>query len=374
MDFLWNYILPFLLVLSVLVFVHEWGHFWVARRCGVRVETFSIGFGPELIGRTDRQGTRWKFAAIPLGGYVRFYGDGDAASATRSDVEQDESVDAADKARMFQNKPLAQRAAVVAAGPAANFVFAAIMLAGLFMAYGHPVPAPVVGSVEPDSVAESAGILPGDRILAVDDQEVWRFTDIAFLIADGQGRTITVTLERQGETVAIEATPRLVSLEAADGTLVDRYLLGIRAESGQLGPFRAVTLAVSETVAITFGTLNALGDIIIGERGTEELGGPIRIAQLSGDLAQSGIVMFVWFIAVLSINLGLINLFPIPVLDGGHLVMYAFEAVLRRPLSERVQEYGFRIGLALVLTLMVFATWNDLVQLQVFAFLRDLVS
>ena len=374
MDVLWNYILPFLLVLSVLVFVHEWGHFWVARRCGVRVETFSIGFGPELLGRTDRQGTRWKFAAIPLGGYVRFYGDGDAASATRSDEGADGPVDPADQAKMFQNKPLAQRAAVVAAGPAANFVFAAIALAGLFMAHGHPVPAPVVGSVEPGSVAEASGILPGDHILAVDDQEVWRFTDIAFMVAEGQGQTISLVLDRQGETITVEATPRLVAMEAADGTMVDRYLLGIRAETGRLGPFRAITLAVSETVNITFATLNALGDIIIGERGTEELGGPIRIAQLSGDLAQSGMVMFVWFIAVLSINLGLINLLPVPVLDGGHLLLYAFEAVLRRPLSERVQEYGFRIGLALVLTLMVFATWNDLVQLQVFAFLRDLVS
>ncbi len=374
MDFLWNYILPFLLVLSVLVFVHEWGHFWVARRCGVRVETFSIGFGPELIGRTDRHGTRWKFAAIPLGGYVRFYGDGDAASVTRQEGEPDTPVDPADQAKMFQNKPLAQRAAVVAAGPAANFIFAAIALAGLFMAYGHPVPAPVVGSVDPESAAEFHGILPGDRILAVDDREIWRFTEIAFAITEGQGRPITLTVDRDGETISLEATPRLETLEATDGTTVDRYLLGIRPEIGRYGPFEAVTVAVSETVAITFGTLSALGDIIVGERGTEELGGPIRIAQLSGDLAQTGLVMFIWFIAVLSINLGLINLLPIPVLDGGHLLLYAFEAVLRRPLSERVQEYGFRIGLALVLTLMVFATWNDLVQLRVFAFLRDLVS
>ena len=368
-----GYILPFVLVLSVLVFVHELGHYWVARRCGVKVEAFSIGFGPEIFGFNDRAGTRWKFSVLPLGGYVRMFGDGDATSS-RSDgrvfTEGERKIS-------FQHQSVGKRAAIVFAGPAANYLFAIVVLAGVFMVYGQPYTPADVGTVQPGSAAEAAGIKPGDLIVEMDGQRIDRFEEIQNIVRLSPGRSLPVVVERDGQRVALEATPTLNNVQDRFGHSYPVGMLGIGRtgmEFRHLDPLSALGAAVGETYTITVGTLQAVGQMIAGSRGTEELGGPLRIAQMSGEVAQTGLISLVWFTAMLSINLGMINLFPVPMLDGGHLVYYAAEALRGRPLGERAQEYGFRIGLALVLTLMVFATWNDLVHLRVVDFFRDLIS
>ncbi len=368
-----TYILAFLVVLSILVFVHEWGHYWVARRSGVRVEVFSIGFGPELFGFNDRAGTRWKFSAVPLGGYVKMFGDANAASMPSS--EQDQSgLSAEERAVSFHHKPLSQRAAIVAAGPMANFLFSAIVLAILFATSGHPFPPSTVGEVEPDSPASTAGLIAGDRITAVNGQSASRFADVSMAIRAAEGEAVTLTIRRSGETITQSVAPEMVTVTTEDGTEFEIPRVGIVADTGPYGLTHSAISGVTETVSLAGLTLSALGEIVTGQRGTEDLGGPIRIAQLSGDVAQVGVAALLWFMAILSINLGLINLFPVPMLDGGHLMFYAYEALRGRPLSARAQEYGFRFGLALVLTLMVFATWNDFVNLQIFSLLRNLIS
>ncbi|MEE8270195.1 MAG: RIP metalloprotease RseP [Alphaproteobacteria bacterium] len=371
LDAIWTYVVPFLVVLTVLVFVHELGHYLVARRNGVRVEVFSIGFGRELFGFTDRAGTRWKFSAIPLGGYVKMFGDANAASMPGDELP---GLTEDEKAESFHHKRLGQRVAIVAAGPIANFLFAMVALAFLFATAGHPFdPPPWVGAVTPGSPAEAAGILPGDTIVAIDGQPVGRFGDLVGLVQSGDGAPISVDLRHDGTTVTLTLTPQMTTVTNADGVDVQVPRIGVVVDSGPYGLLRSVRLGVTETVWWTAFTLRTLGEIIVGDRGREDLGGPIMIAQISGQVAQIGWVATVWFMAVLSINLGLINLFPVPMLDGGHLLYYAAEAVRGRPLGERAQEYGFRIGLVLVLTLMVFATWNDLERLQVVAFLKELI-
>ncbi|HET8727929.1 MAG TPA: RIP metalloprotease RseP [Alphaproteobacteria bacterium] len=367
----WIYIVAFLVVLTVLVFVHEFGHYCVARRNSVRIEVFSIGFGPELFGFTDRAQTRWKFSAVPLGGYVKMFGDANAASMPGETIPE---MTPADRAVSFHHKRLGQRAAVVAAGPIANFLFAIVVLAALFVTSGHPFPPAVVGGVEPGSAADQAGILPGDRIVSVAGQPVDRFAELSMLVQGSEGEPLDITVERADETLALEADPQPVMVPTTDGGQVRIYRLGVMADTRAYGIAESIRSGVTETASITWLTLASVGEMIVGERGTEELGGPLRIAQMAGNVAQISIPALVWFTAILSINLGLINLFPIPMLDGGHLLFYAFEAVRGRPLGERAQEYGFRIGLALVLTLMIFATWNDLVQLRVVAYLKDLIS
>lgn len=371
---LWTYVIPFLVVLTVLVFVHELGHYWVARRNGVRIETFSIGFGPELFGRTDKTGTRWKFSAIPLGGYVKMFGDADAASTPSGAVR---SMTPAEREVSFFHKRLGQRAAIVAAGPIANFLFAIIGLTLLFSIYGQPFTPADIGSVQPESAAAQAGMLPGDVIVEVDGQVIERFEEVQQIVRFNQGTPLALVVQRDGQRLPISVTPQVTTVTDRMGNSHTIGLLGIgRAgmEYRRHDPLTALWQAGRETVNLTVGTLGAVGQMIGGSRGTEELGGPLRIAQMSGEVAQSGIVALIWFMAILSVNLGLINLFPIPMLDGGHLLFYAVEAIRGKPLGDRAQEYGFRIGLALVLTLMVFATWNDLVHLRVVDFFRDLIS
>ncbi len=370
-----GYIVPFLFILTVLVFVHEFGHYFIARRNGVRVDVFSIGFGPEVFGWHDRAGTRWKFSAIPLGGYVKMFGDNDVSSGLPAAGLS--RMTPAEREVSFHYKRLGQRAAIVVAGPAANFVFAIVVLAILFMTYGQPFTPAQVGQVQPGSAAERGGIKPGDVIVKINGGSVQSFENVQQDVRLNPGVPMTIVVKRGGDNLTFHVTPTKTELTDRFGNHYEVGLLGI-ARNGvdyvKRDPATALLQAGAQTWTLSADTLQAMWQIVIGTRGTDELGGPLRIAQMSGDVAQGGIVAVVWFMAVLSINLGLINLFPVPVLDGGHLLFYAAEALRGKPLGQRAQEYGFRIGLALVLTLMVFATWNDLVHLRIVEFVKGLVT
>ncbi len=378
MDFFTSglgYIVPFLIVLTVLVFVHELGHYLVARWNGVRIDVFSIGFGPEIFGWTDRVGTRWKFSAVPLGGYVKMFGDVDPAS--QPSPESLEQMSAAEEAVSFHHKRLMQRAAVVVAGPAANFLFAVVALSLLFATFGEPFTPPEIGQIQPGSAAEADGLKAGDTIVAIDGHAIDRFEEVQRDVRLNTGTPMNIEVRRGDGTVSLSITPRVTTVTDRFGNQHAFGLLGIERNGVNYlrrNPAEAVWQATAETANLTTGTLTAVWQMIIGARPADEIGGPLRIAQMSGEVAQGGVVAMIWFMAVLSVNLGLINLFPVPILDGGHLLFYVAEAVRGRPLGQRAQEYGFRLGLALVLTLMVFATWNDLVHLRVIDFLKGLVS
>jgi regulator of sigma E protease len=370
-----GYLVPFLFVLTVLVFVHEFGHYFVARRNGVRIDVFSIGFGPELFGWYDRAGTRWKFSAIPLGGYVKMFGDSDASSGLP--VAGLARMTAAEREVSFHYKRLAQRTAIVAAGPAANFVFAIVALAVLFMTYGQPFTPARVGQVLPGSAAASGGIRPGDTIVSINGDPIQRFEDVQQDVSLNPGVPMSIVVKRDSQEVMLHVTPSRIEETDRFGNHYETGRLGISrngVDYVKRDPATALFQAGAETWHLSASTVTAMWQIVKGTRSTDELGGPLRIAQMSGEVVQGGVVAIVWFMAVLSINLGLINLFPVPVLDGGHLLFYAVEAVRGRPLGQRAQEYGFRIGLALVLTLMVFATWNDLRLDGFLKFVKSLVT
>jgi regulator of sigma E protease len=363
-----SYALPFLFVLTVVIYFHELGHFLVARWCGVRVETFSVGFGRELAGWTDRRGTRWKIGWIPLGGYVKFQGDENAASMP--DRQDEAALRAPDS---FHAKSIGARAAIVAAGPIANFILAVVIFAVMFTLVGRPIMAPLVDEVEAGSVAEAAGFLAGDRVVTIDGAGIESFSDIQRIVGRSAGVPLAVTVERDGAAIELDVTPELREVEGAFGTQMRIGVLGVRrsassdtVEMRRYDPASAMVLAVSETYNVIGTTLSYVARVIVGSESADQLGGPIRIVQISGEAANLGMMALVNLAALLSVSIGLINLFPIPMLDGGHLVYYAIEALRGRPLSAAVQDMGFRIGLALVLMLMLFATWNDLVQLDVF--------
>ena len=367
-SWLFGYVLPFLLVLTIVVFFHELGHYLVARWNGVSVEAFSVGFGKELFGYTDKHGTRWKLSVIPLGGYVKFLGDANAASVP--DREQLEAMDESQKSGSFEHKRVGQRAAVVAAGPIANFILAILIFAGSFYFAGRYVTAPVVSEIQAGSAAEIAGFQEGDVVKMIAGTEIESFTDIPRIVGPNHGRELTVVVVRDGIEKTILVTPQ--SRERTDrfGNVSRTGMIGIinRPQDGDVrikeyGVVSALGAGVGETWFIISRTLGYLGDIFIGRESADQLGGPIRIAKVSGDVATLGFGALINLAAILSVSIGLLNLFPIPMLDGGHLVFYAFEALLGRPLSERVQEFGFRIGLGLVLMLMFFATWNDISQI-----------
>jgi regulator of sigma E protease len=371
---LWTYVLPFLIVLTVLVFVHELGHYWVARRNGVRIEVFSIGFGPELFGWHDKAGTRWKLSAIPLGGYVKFFGDADAMSTPGGELPV---MTPEERAVSFHHKRLGQRAAIVAAGPIANFVFAIIVSAALFVLVGQPFTPPEIGAVLPGSAAEKAGLQGGDRIVRINGERIDRFEDIQRIVQLNLDQPLDIVVRRDGHEVQASAVPTVVDETDRLGNHMRVARLGIRGSGVDYvrrSPGTALWQAVVETYNQSTGTLRALGQMVVGHRSSDELGGPLRIAQMSGEVAKGGIANLFAFMAFLSVNLGLINLFPVPVLDGGHLLFYAFEWTRGRPLGARAQEYGFRIGMVLVFSLMILATWNDLVHLRVVQFLVGLVS
>ncbi len=367
MSFLWEYLVPFLVLLSVLVFVHEFGHYWAARRCGIRVEVFSVGFGRELWGWTDRAGTRWKIALIPLGGYVRMFGEVDGARTLTPD----------EHAVAFGNKSLGQRAFVVAAGPAANFLFAIVLAAVMFMTYGQRQTSPVVTEVVEGSAAASAGILAGDRFAELDGETIARFEDLQRIVRLSPGRPLEAVVIRDGAETSLTVTPAVEQQTDSLGNVHEFGLLGVRGkatETVRLGPGEALGAGVDYTWTMTVTILAFVGEMIEGRRSTDELGGVLRIGHLAGEVAKIDFSAYLHFMVLLSINLGLINLFPIPLLDGGHLVFYAIEAVRGRPLGQKAQEIGFRIGLGLVVALMLFVTWNDLVYFQVVAFLERVVG
>ncbi|HVY99360.1 MAG TPA: RIP metalloprotease RseP [Dongiaceae bacterium] len=364
----------FLVVLTVLVFIHELGHFLVARACGVRVEVFSIGFGPELFGWTDRTGTRWKFSWLPLGGYVRMFGQEDNVL----EGESARPMTPQEKAVSFRHKGVGQRMAIVVAGPAANYIFAILVFAVLYASAGKLTIPPVVGGVIANSPAAEAGLAVGDRIVKVQGQEVADFSDITYAVQSNLGSLLAIEVDRGGKPVTVQVQPREIHDKDAQGKDVSFVGLGMRS-TGQ-SAVKHLSIAdsfVSANVDVykaTAGTLKGLWQMVAGERSSEEVGGVLRIAKMSGDVAQFGLISFIAFAAALSVNLGLINLFPVPLLDGGHLVYYAVEAVRGRPLGERAQEFGLKVGLALVLSLMLFATWNDLVYLKVVDFVKSLFT
>ncbi|WP_374251254.1 RIP metalloprotease RseP [Xanthobacter sp.] len=363
-----GYVIPFLFVLTLVVFFHELGHFWVARRAGVRVVTFSLGFGPEIVGFNDRHGTRWRIAAVPLGGYVRFFGDEDAASTP--DAARLSQMTAAERNESFFYKPVAWRAAIVAAGPVANFLLAIAIFAIVFRVFGKQVTAPRVDQINPGSAAEMAGFKPGDLVLEIDGAKVDSFSDMQRIVGSHAGQPLAFTVERGDRQVTLTATPELKEVKDPFGNSHRTGLLGISRSlaagdvtTQRFGPVEAIGMGVQETWFVVARTFDYLGGLVAGRESADQLGGPIRIAQVSGQVATFGIGALLSLAAVLSVSIGLLNLFPIPLLDGGHLLFYAFEAIRGRPLSARTQDIGFRIGLALVLMLMIFATWNDVLHI-----------
>jgi len=370
-----HYTVSFLFVLTLVVFFHELGHFMVARWMGVRVDVFSVGFGPELFGFTDRRGTRWKVSALPLGGYVKMFGEGEVVVNDRGEARP---LTLLERQVSFYHKPVWRRAAVVAAGPIANYVLAVVIFAVLFATYGQPFSSNLVGEVMPESAAAAAGIEPGDRIIALNGKPITRFEQIVDTIAVGLDEPLLVVLERNGSRITLEAQPRVIQMVDNFGNVQRIGQLGIKStgtgEIVRYGPIESVGVAVLETFRISGTILKSIGQMIAGTRSSDELGGVIRIAKMSGDIATTGLVAIINFAALMSVNLGLLNLFPVPMLDGGHLAFYAAEAARGRRLSRRAEEWGLRIGLAMVLTLFVFATWNDLVSLRVIEFFRHLVG
>lgn len=445
----------FLVLLTPLVFVHELGHFLVARWNGVRVDVFSVGFGPELFGWNDKTGTRWKVCAVPLGGYIKMFGE-HALEGAENGQEPREMTEE-EKKVSFDGKRLSQRAWIVFAGPAANYIFATVVMVASFMFLGQRFTPPEVGTVAENSAAAEAGLRPGDVIVGIDGARTARFEDVAqkvamrpgetlifeidrdgslmtlpvttdvieakmidktiqkvgdlgirypmpalikAVIADGAAeaagflagdlvveidgaaiehfedlqkivaaspeKTLSMAVIRDGRSITLIATPRMKQVELRDGSIRDIGLLGVQVDAVtrvvRLGPVAATAAAVKWAYDLTAGSLVGIGQIVTGRRDSNQMGGPIMIAQISSEAAKLGLVWFIEFMAMISVSLGLINLFPVPVLDGGHLMLYGIEAVRGRPLGERAQEYSFRIGLALVLSLMIFVTVNDLLH------------
>ena len=464
MDILWNYVLPFLVILGILVFVHEWGHYIVARWNGVKVEVFSIGFGRELFGWNDKNGTRWKISLLPLGGYVKMYGDAGVASTPDGKVRE---MTPEEQAVSFHHKTVGQRAAIVFAGPFINFLFAILVLGTLYATAGQqytpavvgrvgedsaaakagvksgdlilqlngeridrfeevvqiaalrpgqrmpiqvlrngrkielvvtPTPrlppgrvagqeigtlgilydiAPVIGRVMDNSAAAQAGLKPGDRFVSIAGKPVRTFEDLRRAVVPNAGKTLAMKVNRDGRIISLNVTPRPHEIKGKDGRVLKTVgLVGVQPKITErpkrvFDPATAAWKAVAETYNLTVTTGVAIGQMVAGDRSTRDLGGPLRIAEMSGDMAGIGWYTFIWFLGALSLHLCLINLLPVPLLDGGHLLFYGIEALRGKPLGEKAQEYGFRIGLALVLTLMIFATWNDLLHFRIFDFLKS---
>lgn len=360
----------FLFVITVVVFFHELGHFLVARWCGVKVDVFSVGFGKEIFGWSDRRGTRWKVSWLPIGGYVKFAGDASAASTP--DHRAAERMSPAEREHTLLYKPVWQRAAVAAAGPLANFLLAILLFTGLIYYNGHTVLAPVVGHVVEGSAAEAAGIKAGDRVTAIDGTAITDFEQMPQIIAVSGGKNLKLELLRDGKSISVQVTPRATRMRDALGDMGTNMVIGV--QPSRTAPITteyyslpgAVGAATAETWNIMATTVKGIAQMVRGYGSADQFRGPVGIAKMTRQVAVFGFMALLQLVAVLSVSIGLANLFPIPLLDGGHLLYYACEAVLGRPLGERAQDVGFRLGLVLVLGLVLLTTWNDLARLNLF--------
>jgi regulator of sigma E protease len=363
-----GYIIPFLFVLTIVVFFHELGHFLVARWAGVRVLTFSLGFGPELAGFNDRHGTRWKISAVPLGGYVKFFGDDSEASTPSTEALA--SMSPEEQAGSFHHKKVGPRAAIVAAGPIANFILAIVIFTCLFTFFGKPSTTARVDKIEANSAAAASGFQVGDVVTDIDGKTIGSFSDMQRMVGIHAGDKLTFTVKRGDSSLQLQGTPELREVKDPFGNAHRLGVMGITRATApgdvvteRVDPATAFWLGIKETWFVVDRTFAYIGGVFTGREAADQVGGPLRIAQISGQVATIGLAALIHLAAVLSISIGLLNLFPVPLLDGGHLLFYAIEAVRGRPLSIRAQEMGFRIGLALVLMLMVFATYNDILHL-----------
>ncbi|HEY1710658.1 MAG TPA: RIP metalloprotease RseP [Rhizomicrobium sp.] len=360
----------YVFLITVVVFFHELGHFAVARWCGVKVETFSIGFGPEIFGWFDRKGTRWKISWIPFGGYVKFLGDDNAASMP--DREKIERLSVAERTQAFPNKSLLQRSAIVAAGPLANFILAVVIFSTFIFFFGYVIMPAVVGSVNPNSPAEAAGIQKGDIVRSVNGEKIVEFDRLPEIVRFSAGQELTIGLERAGKLLTVHATPRLMHVTDKLQGDANVVALGVLSDPAakltvvHYGPLESVGQGVQRVWLIIRDTLKTIWQMVAGYTDTSQLRGPLGMAGLAQKVAAVSFWSLIQLAAVISVSIGLINLFPIPMLDGGHLLYYAFEGVLGRPLGERAQDVGFRLGLAAVLGLVLLVTWNDLVRLNLF--------
>jgi regulator of sigma E protease len=362
-----GYVVPFLFVLTIVVFFHELGHFLIARWAGVKILTFSLGFGPELAGFNDRRGTRWKISAVPLGGYVKFFGDDNEASAPSPEAL--DSMTEEERAGSFHHKRVGPRAAIVAAGPIANFLLAVVIFAGMSLYFGKPSSIPRVDAIQPDSVAASAGFKVGDVVLSIDGSAIESFVDMKRIVSTNPGSKLVFRVKRDGAVVTLSAVPELKEEKDLFGNTHKVGVLGIQynaapsdPKTAPVGYLESLKIGVEQVWLIITGTFKFVGSLFVGAGNSGDIGGPLRIAQLSGQAASLGFQFVLQICGVISVSIGLLNLFPIPLLDGGHLLFYAVEAVRGRPLSPKAQEMGFRIGLGLVLMLMVFATYNDILH------------
>jgi regulator of sigma E protease len=364
-GWIWQYGIVFVLVLTLVVFIHELGHFLVARWCGVTVKAFSIGFGPEIFAFVDKHKTRWRFAWIPLGGYVKFIDDENAASKPSPDALS--RMSDAERKGSFHAKPLLQRAAVVAAGPLANFLLAIALYTGLNAAVGIRIMPAFVEAVMPDTPAQRAGFQPGDKIVKIGDMAIESFEDLQRIVSVSAGEELAFTVERKGENVSLKATPAVDEHRDSFGRTFRRGLIGIqrsvaadKAQTLTVGPIEAFGRALAETYGNMKQTVSGIGDMISKRQSAEQMGGPIMMAEVTGKVAELGLEPMLRWIAFISANIGFLNLLPIPVLDGGHLLFYAYEGLFRKPLSQRFQMAGFQVGLALLMMLMAFVFYNDI--------------
>lgn len=362
-----SYLVPFLFVLAIVVFIHELGHFLVGRWFGVKVETFSLGFGPRLWRRYDRQGTEWAISAIPLGGYVKFKGDADASS--KPDHEAAAAMPEEDRRDSFPHQAVYKRAAIVAAGPAANFLLAFVIFSISFMVVGRTMLQPIIAGIGENSPAAAAGFKPGDRVISINGDRMESFDDVSRFVLLSEGQSLKFVIQRGQSELEISATPAIMTNKSKLGT-ERRPVMGFIGSGSpehrftrRFGPIEASGTAVGEIYFVLDRTVHYIGGLIAGREKADQLSGPMRIGYISGKVAESGLGPLLMLAGILSISIGFINLLPIPMLDGGHLVFYAAEALRGRPVSPRAQEWSFRVGFALVLALMLFSTWNDILHL-----------
>ncbi len=357
-------LLSFIAILSVIVFVHEFGHYFIARRCGVKIDEFAIGFGKELLGFNDKNGTRWKFCLLPFGGYVKMFGDRNPASV--ADNDKIKKMTESEKKISFYFQNVYKRMAIVLAGPIANFIFAILLFTVLFRIEGTATMLPIIDSVVENSPASVAGLQKDDKILQINDQKIADFTQMQQFVYLRAGEELNIIISRNNEEILFKITPKTSVTKDFFGNEIKAGLIGVVGGKyiyEKLNLNESFIKANKETYNLSFAVLGAIKDLIIGKRSIKELGGPIKIAQYSGKSVSMGFVVILWFMAMISINLGVLNLLPLPILDGGHFFYYIIEAIRGKPLPEKIQQYGFHFGLAIVLTLMLFTTFNDITSL-----------